>query len=236
MKKSNIALLGLALIFTAGMLTTGFILKKEAAKINLNDPLRNYETTPTAAFKVLKISGSNGYPIHIQYDTGNSLTVLRRRKSFLKAKNTADTLEIIFSGANIPLDEASKNTTPAGIIIKTNAVNKIANQNTFVRIIDFRKTDLDLALSGQAVATFSNCQFPALNIRATGQSRFGFDGQNIADNFNLNLQNSTIGFLKNIQFAVLQHQVGDSAAVVLSNQVMAQVFNQGQKKLMQPTK
>ncbi|MGV3585709.1 MAG: hypothetical protein ACO1OF_01805 [Adhaeribacter sp.] len=235
MKKSNIALLGLAFVFATGMLTTGFILKKEAAKINLNDPLRNYETSQMPAFKVLKISGTNGYPIHVQYDTVNSLTVLRRRKSFLKTKTTADTLEIVFSGANIPLDEAGKNTTPAGIIIKTNAVNKIANQNTFVRIIDFKRTNLDLALSGQAAATFNNCQFPALNIRATHQSQFGFDGQNIAENFNLNLQNSTIGFLKNIQFTVLQHQFGDSAAVVLSNQSMAQVFNQGQKKPTQPT-
>jgi len=235
MKKSNIALLGLAFVFTTGMLTTGFILKKEAAKINLNDPLRNYETSPIPAFKVLKISGSNGYPIHIQYDTTNSLTVLRRRKSFLKTKTTTDTLEIIFSGANIPLEEAGKNTTPAGVIIKANAVKKITNQNTFVRIIDFKRTNLDLALSGHTVATFNNCHFPTLNIRATGLSRFGFDGQNIADNFNLNLQNSTVGFLKNIQFYALQHQVGDSAAVVLSNQVMGQIFNQGQKKPTQPT-
>ena len=235
MKKSNIALLGLALTLTTGMINTGFILKKEAAKIDLNDPLRNYETTRIDSFKVLKISGSNGYPIHIQYDTSNSLTVLRRRKGFLKTKNKADTLEIVFSGANIPLDKADKNTTPAGIIIKTNSVAKIANQNTFIRIMDFQQTNLDLELTSNAVANFKNCQFPALNIRASGQSRFGFDGKNMAENFNLNLQNTTVGFLKNIHFSALSHQLGDSAAVVLSNQTLAQLLNPQDQLPAQPT-
>ncbi|GEO06375.1 hypothetical protein AAE02nite_40390 [Adhaeribacter aerolatus] len=235
MKQSNIALLLLALVLTAGMVTTGFILKKEAAKIDLNDPLRNYETSNIPAFKVLKISGSNGYPIDIQQDSSTSLTVLRRRKSFLKTKRLGDTLEIIFSGANIPLEQAEKNTTPAGIIIKTNSVAKITNQNTFVRIMHFQKTNLDLELTGQAVANISNCQFPVLNIRAAEQSRFNFDGKNMAENFNLNLQNATVGFLKNIHFSALKHQVGDSAVVVLSNQTLTQLFNRQGQMSAQPT-
>ena len=138
MKKSNSALLSLSNLFLGGLVATNFILKGEAAEIDLTDPLRNYDSERIAPFRVLKISGSNGYPIEIEQAEANSLTYLRRRKGFLETKALGDTLEIIFSGANIPLDQADKSTTPAGVIIKTKALAHIHVKDTFTRIKGFR--------------------------------------------------------------------------------------------------
>lgn len=130
MKKSNRALLGLALTLLGGMVATGFILKEESAKIDLDDPLRSYSSENVASFKVLKISGSNGYPIEVEYGETSKITVLRRRKGFLKTNVRGDTLEVIFSGANIPLDQADKSTTPAGVIIQSNTLSAVMVEDT----------------------------------------------------------------------------------------------------------
>jgi hypothetical protein len=226
MKKSNAALLGLALTLLVGMVVTGFILKQEAAKIDLRDLSRNYFIENVAAFKVLKVSGSNGYPIEIKHGNINSISVLRRRKSFLKTIVQGDTLEIIFSGANMPPDQAGQSTTPAGVIIKSNSVAQIRIKDTYNRIKGFRQGRLDMRLEGNSSADFLNCHFSILTIAAKNNSRFGFKHQNTADTINFRLANNTLAYLKNISFSVLQHQVGDSATVVLSNQSLTQLYPQ----------
>jgi hypothetical protein len=223
MKKSNIALFGLACTLLVGMITTGFILKEEAAKIDLTDPTRNYLTQTVAAFKVVKISGSNGYPIEIESGNTNSVSVLRRRQSFLEMKTVGDTLEIIFSGSNIPLHRADQPSSPVGIVIKSNAVTQIHNKNTYLRVKGFKQQTLALQLKENAFTDITNCRLSSLSIKATGNSRLAFKEQNTADTLNLELKNTTFAHLKDLNFSVLNRSVGDSTTVIFSNKAMAQL-------------
>ena len=66
MKKSNQFLASLGLLTFIMICYTNFNLVREYKKIDLSDPFKNYLSLPSIPHSVLKLSGSNGYPIVIQ--------------------------------------------------------------------------------------------------------------------------------------------------------------------------
>lgn len=224
MKPSNIALLSLAFAFLVGMFFTNSILKKEYVKIDLDDPLKDYVSVDYESFSVLKISGSNGYPIEIEAAEKEDIKVLRRRMGFFKKELKGDTLHITFSGSNIPLEQAANSTTQPGIKIQGSAFSQIIIKDTYTRIKGLTEKNLNLYLEGNASTAVLDCRFGSLSIAAKNNSRFEFKQHNSVDTLAFTLANTSMGYLKNIDFSVLQPTLGDSAVVAMSGSSLMEII------------
>ncbi|MEM8892712.1 MAG: hypothetical protein AAGD28_32325, partial [Bacteroidota bacterium] len=97
MKKSNQFLLILGSIILSMMLFTNFNLVGEYKKIDLSDPFKNYISLDVEPYAVLKLSGSNGYPIEVRQTDESELKFLRSRTEHVKHRIHADTLFISFT-------------------------------------------------------------------------------------------------------------------------------------------
>lgn len=224
MKPSNLALLVLTFAFLLGMLFSNHLLKAAHASIDLHDPLRNYLSVDAEDYAVLKISGSNGYTILIEEGEKHSIKVMRRRISFFKNGLKGDTLHITFSGANIPLEQASQAGTPVGIIIQSPALSQLVLKDTYNRLKGLQGNKLSIQLEGRATAAFVNCRLPRLSIAAKDKSNFNFIETNTIDTLSLSLANTAYGTLRNLHFSILNPHLSDSASLVLSNKALEKIM------------
>lgn len=224
MKPSNLALLAITFALLLGMLFSNHLLKAAHARIYLNDPLRTYQSVGAADYAVLKISGSNGYTILIEEGDKRDIKVLRRRISFFKKELKGDTLHITFSGANIPLEEASQAGTPVGIIIQSPALSQLVLKDTYNRLSRLRDNKISIQLAGRATAALENCSLPGLFITAKDNSNFSFSGVNTVDTLYLSLATEAYGTLRNLHFSVLKPNLSDSASLILSNKALEEIM------------
>lgn len=223
MKASNIFTLCLMATMLGSLVYFNNILAAEYEKIDLDDKYKNYATIETKPFHILHLSGSNGYPIRIQKSTTQSVKVLRSRRQHFESHQLDDTLFIRFTGANIPMDQSFQNQTPPGIIIAASDLTDIIAHNTFNKISEFDQKSMNILLYETSTADISNCTLDRIHLTAQGRSQYSFSQKNSIDSLSLIMEGSTIGRLDDISFSNIQHSLGDSVVMVLSNKVFARL-------------
>ena len=223
MKASNIALSVLALLLLTSMVWVNTRLEKVYSEIDLTDKLRNYLPLQTDNFKILKISGSNGYPIEIQKGDKQEVRVLRSRVSQFKVDNSGDTLMIEFTGARVSPAALPETTTPAGMLITSDQLTELFLTNTHNRISGFYQRVLALQLSGESYTEFAGNRLDKLSIMAHDASSFEFGEENVADTAVISMKHRSVAFLDGLSYHKLQPEMEDSALVVLSKNALMEL-------------
>lgn len=224
MKKSNLFFMTLGIIMIMGMCATNIVLKKEYDKIDLTDPYKNYVSVQSEPYMVLDLSGSNGYPIEIEYSETNDIKVLRSRLGHFKNLLRNDTLFIQFTGSNIPMEQGRNSSTPAGIIIGKSTLSGIIGRGTHQRVSGFSGEDLKLILKGNAFAEISNCNLHIMEVDMMNTSQIAFLERNKVDSLQLKMANTTMAELRKIDFRNMEHTLGDSISFVLSKEVIGKIL------------
>lgn len=179
-KASNIASLSLLMVLLTSMVWVNTELEKVYLEIDLNDELRNYLPIKTADFKLLKISGSNGYPIEIKKGT-EEMRMLRSRVSQFQHQVSGDTLIIEFTGARVSPSTLADTNTLAGLIIYSEQLEALILTNTHNRISGLDQEVLTLKLEGESYTELSDNRMRELHIEASDASSFEFRNENSAD-------------------------------------------------------
>lgn len=223
MKTSNIALSALVLLLLTSMAWVNTRLKKVYAEIDLTDKLRSYLPLEVGKFRVLKISGSNGYPIDIRSGETEGIQVLRSRVSQFEHKMIGDTLFIHFSGARVSPAALPNTTTPAGLIISSAKLKDMILTNTHNRISGLDQGDLSLTLSGSSYTELLDNSLNRLTVTANDASSFEFRNENRAHTAEISLNDQAVGFLDGLRYHELKPVMEDSALVVLSKNALNQL-------------
>ena len=221
-KASNIASLSLLMVLLTSMVWVNTELEKVYLEIDLNDELRNYLSIKTADFKLLKISGSNGYPIEIKKGT-EEMRMLRSRVSQFQHQVSGDTLIIEFTGARVSPTALADTHTPAGLIIFSEQLEALILTNTHNRISGFDQEALVLMLEGESYTELSDNRVRKLHIEASDASSFEFRNENSADAVSMSLAQRSVGFLDGLRYHELKPVMEDSALVVLSKNALNQL-------------
>lgn len=224
MKTSNIFIIVLSLVIISAMYATNVNLKNEYKKIDLKDPFKNYVSVNTAAYAVLNISGSNGYPIEIKQEKDNDIKVLRSRLKHFKSIVKNDTLYIEFTGSNISMQQSFLTTTPPGIIIHKNKLSSIHIANTHNRISGFINQDLELNLNGNSHTEISNSTLNTLNVKMENNSQIQFLKKNNVDSLTLIMKNKSVASLDKISFKKINPILSDSITLVLSKDTFKNIL------------
>ena len=221
MKKSNLFLTILGILTCSMMVFTNFNLVEAYKEIDLSDPFKNYLSLDTQPYSVLKLSGTNGYPIEVKYADENGLKVLRSRTEHLKHSIQADTLFIEFTGARITKQQSQFSKAPAAIIIQRNTLPEIIAEDIHCRIADFEGSKMNLRIHGQALAEIKDCHLNHMQVDISEQGHLEFFHQNSIDSLQLNMANTSVAFLKNVNLRHIQQDLSDSVSIVLSNHVFS---------------
>jgi hypothetical protein len=224
MKKSNLYIMTLCIVIIAGMYVTNVMLTNEYQKIDLTDPYKNYVSVAIAPYKVLDISGSNGYPIEIVHKKTNDIKVLRSRLNHFKSTLRNDTLFVKFTGSNIPMGQRFQTNTPPGIIIEKNALDAIISTNTHNRVAGFSNQDIKLHLKGNSLMEISNCNLQTMEIEMLHKSQLEFSKGNTVDSLDLKMANTAVVSLQKIDFRTINHTLKDSITVVLSKDAFKNII------------
>ncbi|MEM6800564.1 MAG: hypothetical protein AAF696_04120 [Bacteroidota bacterium] len=219
MKKSNRFLMVLGLFTLLMMLFTNFNLVEAYKKIDLSDPFKNYISMEAQSYRVLKLSGSNGYPIEIRQADENTCMLLRSRREHVKLRIHADTLFIDFTGASISKQQSQASPTSPAIIIQTNSIQEILATDVHCRISDVSRDEMKLSLAGHALSELKDCHLNRMQLDIVQQAHMEFLHQNSIDSLELRMANTSIAFLKNVNLDHIKQDLGDSVSVVLSNYV-----------------
>ena len=216
LKKSNKALLILFLFLLAGAIATDYLLAISYTKINLKDPLRNFELVQIKPFKNLKISGGNSFSVEVRRADSFSIQLLSSRKSFFNLRQNADSLVIQFSvaarTANQPYDPVK------GLIIYAPALADVEFAGTSAAVIGFRQDSLAITQYEKSKTVIQSLDIRALSIRADGQSVYDFQNNSDVDALNLQLNNHATAIINGIRFKSISPVIGANSAIVLGNQ------------------
>ncbi len=224
MKTANIALSLLLIILLTSMVWVNTELRTVYYNIDLTDKLRNYQSIEVDDYAVLKILGSNGYPVEIHSSEENELKVLRSRMSQFKHRVAGDTLIIHFSGARISPSSLAHSTTPAGIIISCSTLTGIVLEDTHNRISGLHQNQLSLILRGSSYTELSDNLFGTLSLQAEASSNFEFKNMNVSDTVLLGLRGGSVGFLEGLSYHVIQPALEDSSLIVLSKKALRELM------------
>lgn len=221
MKKSNQFLILVGLLTAFMMFFTNFNLVEEYKKIDLSDPFKNYISLKTEPYSVVKLSGSNGYPIELRQADENELKLLRSRIEHVKHSIREDTLFIEFTGARISKQQSQSSNSPAAIIIQPSTLAEIIATDIHCKISDFEAEELKLSLKGNALSEIKDCYFNHMEVSISQHGHLEFFHQNSIDSLALSMANSSVAFLKEVNLQYIQQDLGDSIAIVLSNDVFS---------------
>lgn len=221
MNKSNQFLAILGLLTFSMMFFTNFNLVRAYKKIDLSDPFKNYISLNTQPFAVLKLSGSNGYPIEVSYAEKNELKVLRSRTDHVQHRSIGDTLFIEFTGATVSKQQSQLSDTPPAIIVQRNMLPEIIAKDIHCKVSDFNADEMRLTIQGNALTEIKNCHLKDMKVEISQQGHLEFFQQNNIDSLALSMKNSSIAFLKEVNVHHIQQDLGDSVAIVLSNHVFS---------------
>ena len=219
MTKSNQFLAMLVLLTSSMMLFTNFNLAKEYEKIDLSDPFKNYISLESKPFSVLKLLGSNGYPIEVRQSDVNEIKVLRSRIDHVIQKTHADTMSLEFTGASISKQQSQLSTSPPAIVILRTSIQEIIATDVHCKIADFAMDNMKVTVNGEALAEIADCHLSKLKAEIAQQGHLEFFHQNSIDSVQLTMKNSAVAFLKNVTLHHIDQDLGDSVSIVLSNRV-----------------
>lgn len=224
MKKSNQFLFALGSVSVFLMVLINTDLAFEYQKIDLSDPLKNYVQTPVPTYTHIKLSGSNGYPIEIRQTGSSEMLVLRSRIDHVNYNLVADTLFIEFTGANISQHQSKEMDIPPAIILHGNILPTITATDVHCRITGFEARQLDLTTKGNSLVEIESCRFRCLNIHLSDQSELVFIHENRIDSLALNMVNTSVAILAEIDVKHIREDLGDSISIVLSNDLFSEIL------------
>lgn len=224
MKTGNIALSILLIILLTSMVWVNTELRTVYYNIDLTDKLRNYQSIEVDDYSILKISGSNGYPVEILSSEENEVKVLRSRMSQFQHRMAGDTLIIDFAGARVSSSSLAHSTTPAGIIISCSNLTGIVLTDTHNRISGLDQNQLSLILRGSSYTELSNNLFGTLSLQAEANGNFEFKNENRSDTVLLGLTGGSVGFLEGLSYHVFKPTLEDSALIVLSKNALRELM------------
>ncbi|GAB5525285.1 MAG: hypothetical protein Roseis2KO_31570 [Roseivirga sp.] len=224
MKTGNIALSILLVMLLTSMVWVNTELRAVYYNIDLTDKLRNYQSIEVDHYTVLKISGSNGYPIEILSSEETEVKVLRSRMSQFKYQMAGDTLIIDFAGARVSPSALAHSTTPAGIIISSSILKSLVLEDTHNRISGLDQHQLNLLLKGNSYTELSNNLLGTLSLQAEANSNFEFKHENASDTVLLALTGGSVGFLEGLSYHVFEPVLEDSALIVLSKNALRELM------------
>lgn len=225
MKPGNIALLALLTVLLTSMVWVNTELRAVYYEIDITDKFRNYLSITTDKYSILKITGSNGYPIEIQQREQEEVKVLRSRMSQVDYQIQGDTLIIHFSGARVSHSALVNSTTLAGIIISASKLSKIVLNNTHNRISGFDQQALTLRLKGSSYTELSDNSFGTFSLKAQGESSFEFKNKNEVDTAFFGLMGSSVGFLEGLSYHVFEPVMEDSSLIILSKSALRELMD-----------
>lgn len=225
MKRSNIALSALLIMILLCLVWVNTTLKAMYYDIDLTDTMRNYQTVVTDQYSILKIRGSNGYPIEIKQAEQADIKVLRSRMSQFAHRVDHDTLIIDFSGARVSAEYLLNSTTATAIIIQVPEVSEIILQDTHNRISGMIQPELSLRLEGSSYTELSDNHFGTFSLIAQDASRFEFKSKSAADTAHFELVHGSVGFLDGLSYHVFNPVLQDSALLVLSQSALGTLMH-----------
>lgn len=220
MKAGNIALSILILVLLTSMAWVNTQLKAVYYEIDLTDKLKSYLTLETDHYSILKISGSNGYPIDIRQGENEAIRVLRSRASQLEHHIDGDTMIIHFSGARVSPSSLATTTTPSGLIISSSKITEVLLTDTHNRVSGFAEPSFTLHLKGNSYTELSDNHLGTLSVNASLNSSFEFRNKNSADTALITLQDNSVGFLDGLSYHRLRPAMEDSSLMVLSKSAL----------------
>ena len=219
MKRSN-QFLSLLILLTVGMmLFTNFTLMKEYKTIDLSDPFKNYISLDYVPTNVLKLSGSNGYPIEVRHANENGLKVLRSRTEHVIQSIHGDTTRIEFTGASISKQQSILSETPPAIIIEVQYLPELKTTDIHCRIKDFNTDELNIGVGGHALIEIGDCDFVSMIVDISDHGHLEFFHENRVDTMKLTMTNTSVAYLKNVNLHYIKQDLGEAVSVVLSNKV-----------------
>ncbi|MCE7990884.1 MAG: hypothetical protein HEP71_02850 [Roseivirga sp.] len=225
MKPGNMALSALIVILLTSMVWVNTELRTVYNQIDLTDKLRNYLSIDTDEYSILKISGSNGYPIEIHQSDRQEMRVLRSRLSQIEHKIHGDTLIIHFSGARVSPSSLVNTATPPGIMISSTALSEIILEDTHNRVSGFDQSSLHLNLRGSSYTELSDNRIGSFSVQAMGSSSFEFQNKSSADTALFRLKGGSVGFLEGLSYHVIEPIMEDSSLVVLSKNALQELMH-----------
>lgn len=225
MKPGNIAFSALIIILLTSMIWVNTELRDAYYQIDLTDKLRNYLSISTDEYSILKISGSNGYPIEIQQSDKSEMKFLRSRIPQIEHKINGDTLILHFTAARVSPSSLANTVTPPGIIISCPTLSEIILEDTHNRISGFEQSLLQMKLAGSSYTEFSDNRIGTLSVHARGSSSFDFRNKSTADTAILRLKGGSVGFLEGLSYHVIEPIMEDSSLVVLSKSALQELMH-----------
>jgi hypothetical protein len=217
MKKSSKLILLFLALFLAGLFYTDNILNDEYRKINLADPLKNYETLKTEVFSRLSIKGGNGYSIKIVPGKEPRIQVMKSRKEFLKYSVAGGLLTIDFKVPVINIMKANLENVPAGIIITIPELSAVSAAETYIIFDSVATPRMNVSLQGSSLTTFRKIVIPNLSITAAGNSYTELKDGSSADSLTVSLLESAVFRLNDTRFTALLPVLKDKAEIIFSS-------------------
>lgn len=215
MKRSNLLLIILSFIFLSGIYITDRVLAVQYLKINLGDPFKNYHYQAVQPFKALRITGGNGYAIHIQQGKNYNIRVMKTRKSFFSMKTSGDTLTVTFTVAN---QNQKPETCPVGVIITVPKITFLQLSGTNNEIGPFLQDSLIVWQETNTVTRLKDLSLGYLNLQGSGISYFDFLRENRIEHVAVKLQNRAAANFNQISVEQFSPVLKDTSAIVLYSQ------------------
>lgn len=214
-KKSNKVLLFLATILLAGAIVTDYLLALSYKSINLQNPLRNFESISIRPFKTLKVSGGNAYSVELRRGDSFAIQLLSSRKSFFKLKQEGDSLVIQFS---VAARTANQSYDPVkGLIIYAPGVRDAEFSGTNSLVTGFSQDSLVLTQSTRSKTIIEDLHIGTLTLQSDGESLYDCKKNNEAKNLIIGLKNNAVALLNGIRFQSIHPMIGETAAIVLGS-------------------
>lgn len=218
MKRSNLLLLILTVIMLGGLVITDHLLTVQYHKTALDDPYKNFEQVAVQPFKVLKISGGNGYVVKITQDKKYGIRLRSSRKSFFSMKASRDTLKIGFSVANQNYQKPEDGTI--GLIIGAPMLELLVLSGTNNELGPFQQYTLAVIQDKNTVTRLNRINAHHLNLRGTGISYFDFQLSNVVKHLSLELKNNAVASFHQIGFEQFSPVLQDSSSIIVNRQAL----------------
>ena len=226
MKKSNQAILLLAIFFLSGVLITDHLLSINYSTLDLKDPYRNFMDIAVKPFKALRIAGGNHYSIRIKRGEAINLKLLRSRKDFFKILSDGDTLSLRFNVAGgssgQPYDAVN------GLIITMPSLAYIHLTGTLVSISDFRQDSLTIEQETNTRTILNDLSLHHLSVTGKGAGLIDGRNGNTADHITVNLSNTSAMLMSEFHFHQFSPHLEDSSTLIL-NKTGLKMFEESYK-------
>jgi hypothetical protein len=223
MKASNKLIFILVLFLFVILLFADFTLRNEYARINVNDPFKNYKKLEIRPFRFLSLTGGNGYAIRVVRGDSCSLKVMSSRMSFLTHSISGDTMYVDFRVPKLDFRGGDGSNTPIGLIVSCPNLSYLAVSGTLNFLDSLTLDSLNLVAKGSSIVVFKEDSITGLHVSGADISSIVFAGRNRFGSLSADLGGDCGLALNDANFLHFYPIVKDRARVVLSASSFRQI-------------